>query len=151
MRGPVVIGGDNLPSPVGIGLTDLPNIGGGASGPLGPPGSGITVEHKVLLYFRSNLKTRCVKNNKVFRIKVQIICRVLPTAYVFLLIDSNENVSCRRLNFSRKGAVCKRKVLHIITQLTITLILFYKQHMIKKTSWTLLDFLQSLLIQKMYT
>ena len=37
---PVVIGGDNLPSPVGIGLTDLPNIGGGhfggASGPLAP-------------------------------------------------------------------------------------------------------------------
>ena len=24
--GPVVIGGDNLPSPVGIGLTELPNI-----------------------------------------------------------------------------------------------------------------------------
>ena len=40
--GPVVIGGDNLPSPVQIGLTDLPNIGG-ASGPPGPPGSGITV------------------------------------------------------------------------------------------------------------
>ena len=39
---PIVIGGDNLPSPVGIGLTDLPNIGG-ASGPPGPPGSGITV------------------------------------------------------------------------------------------------------------
>ena len=38
----VVIGGDNLPSPVGIGLTDLPNIGGGASGPLGPPSSGTT-------------------------------------------------------------------------------------------------------------
>ena len=34
----VVIGGDNLPSPVGIGLTDLPNIGGAS----GPPGSGIT-------------------------------------------------------------------------------------------------------------
>jgi hypothetical protein len=32
---PVAIGGDNLPSPVGIGLTDLSNIGG-------PPGSGIT-------------------------------------------------------------------------------------------------------------
>ena len=31
---PVVIGGDNLPSPVGIGLTDLPNIGGG---PVAPP------------------------------------------------------------------------------------------------------------------
>ena len=29
---PVVIGGDNLPYPVGIGLTDLPNIVG-ASGP----------------------------------------------------------------------------------------------------------------------
>ena len=24
----ITIGGDNLPSPVGIGLTDLPNIGG---------------------------------------------------------------------------------------------------------------------------
>ena len=33
--------GDNLPSPIGIGLTDLPNIGG-ASGPPGPPGSGTT-------------------------------------------------------------------------------------------------------------
>ena len=38
---PVVIGGDNLPSPVGIGLTDLPNIEG-ASGSPGPPGSGTT-------------------------------------------------------------------------------------------------------------
>ena len=36
---PVVIGGDNLPSPIGIGLTDLPNIGGGAEG---PPSSGTT-------------------------------------------------------------------------------------------------------------
>ena len=34
---PVVIGGDNLPSPVGKGLTDLPNIGGGAVPPLAPP------------------------------------------------------------------------------------------------------------------
>ena len=41
MGGPVVIGGDNLPSPVRIGLTDLQNIGG-ASGPPGPPGSGTT-------------------------------------------------------------------------------------------------------------
>ena len=37
---PVVIGGDNLPFPVGIGLTDRPNIGGG--GGQWPPGSGIT-------------------------------------------------------------------------------------------------------------
>ena len=41
LEGPVVIDGDNLPSPVGIGLTDLPIIGG-ASGPPGPPGSGTT-------------------------------------------------------------------------------------------------------------
>ena len=27
-----------------------------------------------------------------------------------------------------------------------TLVMFYKQHMIKKTSWTFLDFIQSLLI-----
>ena len=33
---PLVIGGDNLPSPVGIRLTDLLNIAG-ASGPPGPP------------------------------------------------------------------------------------------------------------------
>ena len=32
----MVIGGDNLPSPVQIGLTDLQDIGG-ASGPPGPP------------------------------------------------------------------------------------------------------------------
>ena len=38
---PVVIGGDNLPSPVRIGLNDLQNIGG-ATGPPGPPGSGTT-------------------------------------------------------------------------------------------------------------
>ena len=38
---PVVISGNNLPSPIVIGLTDLPNIGG-ATGPPGPPGSGIT-------------------------------------------------------------------------------------------------------------
>ena len=35
---PVAIGWDNLPSLVGIGLTDLPSIGvTGASGPPGPP------------------------------------------------------------------------------------------------------------------
>ena len=39
--GAVVIGGYNLSSPVGIGLTDLPNMWG-ASGPPGPTGSGIT-------------------------------------------------------------------------------------------------------------
>ena len=38
---PVVLGGDNLPSPVGIGLTDLPNIGGRGQLPPYPHGSGI--------------------------------------------------------------------------------------------------------------
>ena len=43
---PVVIGGDNLPSPVGIRLIDLTNIGGGggggeATGPPGPPSSDV--------------------------------------------------------------------------------------------------------------
>ena len=38
---PVVKGGQNLLPLVGIGLTDLQNIGG-ATGPLGPPSSGIT-------------------------------------------------------------------------------------------------------------
>jgi hypothetical protein len=49
---PVVIGGDNLPSPVGIGLTDLPNIGG-ASGPPGPPSSGTTAKHRKLLKMKN--------------------------------------------------------------------------------------------------
>ena len=34
---PVVISGDNLPSPVGIEMTDLPNMGGGQWPPLAPP------------------------------------------------------------------------------------------------------------------
>ena len=34
---PVVIGGDNLPSPLQIGLSDLTNIGGGGQGPPWPP------------------------------------------------------------------------------------------------------------------
>ena len=38
---PLVKGGQKLPPMVGIGLTDLQNIGG-ASGPPGPPGSGTT-------------------------------------------------------------------------------------------------------------
>ena len=38
---PVVIGGDNLPAPVEIGLADLPNIGGPVA-PLVPPDFGIT-------------------------------------------------------------------------------------------------------------
>ena len=37
---PVVIGGDNLPSPVEKGLNDLPNMGGGQCPP--PLGSFIT-------------------------------------------------------------------------------------------------------------
>ena len=45
MGGPVVMVGDNLPSSVEIGLTDQQNIRR-ASGPPGPPGSGITAEPK---------------------------------------------------------------------------------------------------------
>ena len=36
--GPAIIGGDNLPSLVDIGLTDLPNMGGASAvAPPGPP------------------------------------------------------------------------------------------------------------------
>ena len=35
---PLVKGGQNLPPMVGIGLTNLPNIGGGAVSPPPPPG-----------------------------------------------------------------------------------------------------------------
>ena len=37
MKGPVVVGGDNLPSLARIGLTDLQNIGDGPVAPLAPP------------------------------------------------------------------------------------------------------------------
>ena len=57
---PLVIGGDNLPSPVGIGLTDLPNIGG-ASGPPGPPGSGTTDLKNYILKLFQNLD--CFQSN----------------------------------------------------------------------------------------
>ena len=54
LGGPVLMVGIICPPPVGIGLTDLPNIGG-ASGPPGPPSSGTTVNafafHKVFLPF----------------------------------------------------------------------------------------------------
>ena len=52
LGGPVVIGGDNLPSPVQIGLTDLQNIGG-ASGPPGPPGSGTTEKYVIVKTLQS--------------------------------------------------------------------------------------------------
>ena len=66
MRGPVVIGGDNLPSPVQIGLTDLQNIGG-ASGPPGPPGSGTTEVHIYNLFTTS-------ESPKIRIPIVQILC-----------------------------------------------------------------------------
>ena len=65
---PVVIGGDNLPSPIGIGLTDLPNIGG-ASGPPGPPSSGTTAVDayrfytKLLFSIRSKVMCYTTKCN----------------------------------------------------------------------------------------
>ena len=44
--GAEVICGDNMPPPIGIGLTDLPYIeGGGQCPPPGPLGSGITAYH----------------------------------------------------------------------------------------------------------
>ena len=53
---PAVIGGDNLPSPIGIGLTDLPNIGG----PSDPPGpsvpASLTVFRKVEIQNAKNFK-----------------------------------------------------------------------------------------------
>ena len=39
LREPVAIGGDKLHSPVGIGLNDLPNIGGGPPAPPPVPAS----------------------------------------------------------------------------------------------------------------
>ena len=62
---PVVKGGDKLPCPIGMGLTARPIVGGGgSSGPLGPPDSGITAFslHSALysaLYF---VYRQCIDN-----------------------------------------------------------------------------------------
>ena len=48
---PVVIGGDNLPSLVRIGLTDLQNIWGASGPPWPPPGSGTTARFFAQLCF----------------------------------------------------------------------------------------------------
>ena len=53
---PVVIGGDNLPSPVGIGLTDLPNIGEGAVAPPGPPVPA-SLRYLQAVLFKENLES----------------------------------------------------------------------------------------------
>ena len=42
---PVVIGGDNLPSPIGIGLTDRPKIGGAMAPPAPPGTTGLCMSH----------------------------------------------------------------------------------------------------------
>ena len=63
MGEPVVIGGENLPSPVRVGLTDLHNIGG-ASGPPGPPGSGTTGMHCILKYWLTDQQINEKKINR---------------------------------------------------------------------------------------
>ena len=72
---PVVIGGDNLPSAVRIGLTDLTYIGG-ASGPPGPPGSGITESDNdfsvVSFLFSKNILNFVLKMVKVLGRKEQL-------------------------------------------------------------------------------
>ena len=60
LGGAVVIGGENMPSPVRVGLTDLQNIEG-ASGPPGPPGSGTTALRYLL--------------NKLARLKIVTIVK----------------------------------------------------------------------------
>ena len=52
--------GDNLPSPVGIGLTDLPKMGGG-SGPPGPSSSGITELNEFELHQCPSLQSILLK------------------------------------------------------------------------------------------
>ena len=72
--GPVAIGGDNLPSPVRIGLTNLQNIGPG------PPGSGTTdkefetmamgADHNKLSKFKDVIQLQTVKDRTQGRNKV---------------------------------------------------------------------------------
>ena len=79
---PVVIGGDNLPSPVGIVLTDLPNIGG-ASGTPGPPVPASLLNLLCTLYYLSRPKIPNQTTNLFFK---EFIGAVYSTdSYIFLM------------------------------------------------------------------
>ena len=67
LRGPVVIGGDNLPSPVRIGLTVLQNIGGPVAPQAPPVPAPLIVEHKTqLLYLLTTIRfLKCYINKQV--------------------------------------------------------------------------------------
>ena len=70
MRGPVVIGGDNLPSLVEIGLTDPANIGGGAVAPLAPP------VPASLYIIKHSVSAKMFTNERLFTIQAFTIARV---------------------------------------------------------------------------
>ena len=79
---PVVIGGDNLPSPVGIGLTDLPNILG-RHWPPWPPGSGITdmvVVWRQDIFDRSNEHTFISKTSSKKFFMIRCMCHSMARA-----------------------------------------------------------------------
>ena len=58
MGGPVVVVGIICPPPVGIGLTDLPNIGGGGEGAPRPPDSSITAVICLVHYYEQGALPR---------------------------------------------------------------------------------------------
>ena len=91
---PVVIGGDNLPSPVRIGLTDLQNIGG-ASGPPGPPGSGTTVLNTQYLSYSTIFYL--VKMESGFKINI-LGEKMIGTHFLFLQKRGDFGFYCDQVN-----------------------------------------------------
>ena len=89
-----MIGGDNLPSPVAKGLTDLPNIGG-ASGPPGPPPVPAPLLYTAEIFSPQKLNFYIVIFKKSTTLKI-ITKSSLLNARVYPLFDNTKYVRTNR-------------------------------------------------------
>ena len=65
MGGPILLGGDDLPSPVRIGLTDLPNIGGAMAPPAPPVPASLYTINFIILGESREKRTKKQKKTKL--------------------------------------------------------------------------------------
>ena len=98
---PVVIGGNNLPSPVGIGLTNLPNIGGSC----GPPWLPRFRHHWIAYRYIIELKNKCKC--------IQQLCSIPGWTKIFL---PSRMVNHLRFRHGTRGPSSSRKFKLSITK-----------------------------------
>ena len=93
--GLVVLGGDNVSPLVEIGLTDLPNIGGGLKPPQPPPCDG-PAEYIYLKVKQNVIKIAAVTKIDLFDCNVSTVCFLMGINYIihFLLSLQVSVLSC---------------------------------------------------------